>query len=181
MTYRSGFRLMSVAGLLAAILAAGQPGPAVATPVSAGAGDIWAVDLSTIDGDDVNVVYRDGALRLADLTVTGDRRQSAHRTAVVEGVLVPATYPLTGWARQLRAQVEADAGHGSVEIEVRGVQTNGWSDWHRIPADGMAFSREVSSVQVRIRLTLPIPRDGATGDIEAPRVTAVTLTAVPGD
>lgn len=185
MTYRRRYRSMTVAGLLAALLATvptiGQTGAEAAASAdptgTVGTVETWAADLSTIDGDDVNVTYRDGALRLANLIPGAAWRQ----LGVVEGVQVLAEHAVARPARELRAEVTADAGRGAVQIEVRGAQTNGWSDWHRLPADGLVFSREVSAVQVRIRLVLPVLVNGATGDVRAPVVTAVTLTAGPGN
>lgn len=192
MTYRRRHPVVAVAGLLTAVLAAAltaavstagpaaarpaTAGPATASATSLGGESSWAATLSDIDADDVNVAYRDGALQLGDPTgpVSGGRRNAA-----VAGTLVLPGHPLAEPARLVRATLVADPGRGTVEVEVRGVGTTGWSEWHRVPGDGVVLERAVSSVEVRVRLAVPVVLGRSAGHDAAPRVTALTLTATP--
>ncbi|WP_328614119.1 hypothetical protein OHS18_38705 [Amycolatopsis sp. NBC_00355] len=160
-------RIRKTGRVTAAVLAAGAVtalagAPAhAATAVASG----WTADLSTVDGDDVNVTGAGGTLTLADA--------AWHRTALVfagsEGSLLLAEHPLGSPANRVNAGLTADTPKGtSVEVDVRG--RTGADDWTEWTPAGTPLRATVGSVQVRISLH-------STTDGVRPAVRNVALSA----
>ncbi|WIX79126.1 hypothetical protein QRX50_48740 [Amycolatopsis carbonis] len=147
-----------VLGVLAAVLAVVPVTPAAA------AGS-WRVDLSTVDGDDMNVSSVSGFLTLADTAWNPVTARSS-------GVLITATRRLGSSVGRVTARVVDDVPAGTaVEVDVRGRDTAGdWTEW--TPA-GREFPFAVQVVQARISLSGTV--DGAR-----PAVRSVALTASGG-
>ncbi|MGN9776721.1 hypothetical protein ACTMS0_13280 [Micromonospora sp. H33] len=146
-----------------------------ATPTSAAPrdGNRWSVDLSLVNGDDVNVRYTRTGLRLADLR-SAPAGPSPH-SAVAEGLYLSAPRTLARPATRVRAEVTARVPHGAtVETQVRGWRASGWTEW-REATRGALFDVPVTRVQARIVLT-----GGASAEVRSVRLTAerVTVTAV---
>ncbi|RKT55482.1 hypothetical protein C8E97_4151 [Saccharothrix australiensis] len=123
---------------LPAVLAAAPAQARTAEPA-------WSADLSTVDGDDVNVAVRGDALTLRD---------PAWRPAegVGQGYLLPAgrdlDRPVNRVTARVRGDVPADA---AVEVDVRGrTADRDWTEW--TPA-GEVLAASVTTVQVRVTLT----------------------------
>ncbi|WP_326946739.1 hypothetical protein OG439_46690 [Amycolatopsis sp. NBC_01307] len=160
-------RIRKTGRVTAAVLAAGAVTALAGAPAQAAtaAANGWTADLSTVDGDDVNVTGAGGTLTLAD--------PAWHRTARVfagsEGSLLLPEHALSGPADRVSAAVGADVPAGtSVEVDVRGrTGLNDWTEW--TPA-GTALGASVGSVQVRISLH-------STTDGVAPAVRSVALSA----
>ncbi|MER5454190.1 hypothetical protein ABT008_05365 [Micromonospora sp. NPDC002389] len=177
----NGIRLSGLAtapaAVLAAVLAVTLAPP---TPASAARADTWNANLSTVDADDVNVRHTRSGLRLTDARPPG---VPARRSAVAEGMLVTAPYPLTRPATRFRAEVTATARSGAtVSAQVRGWHDSGWTEWRdAVPA--AVFDRPVARVQTRVVLTGGPA--GATAEVRAVRFTADTggvavAAATPG-
>ncbi|MEU4671042.1 hypothetical protein AB0F91_24435 [Amycolatopsis sp. NPDC023774] len=147
-----------VLGVLSAVLAVVPVTPAAA------AGS-WLVDLSTVDGDDVNVFSVSGFLTLADSAWDPVTARSS-------GVLVTATRRLGSSVGRVTARVADAVPPGTtVEVDVRGRDTAGdWTEW--TPA-GQEFPFAVQVVQARIALS-------STADGVRPTVRSVALTASGG-
>jgi hypothetical protein len=179
MTYRTPPRLAVVAGALAAVLAAS---PAVAAPDAgpiASAGNQWSADLTRVDADDVNVAATPAGLRLADPF----QFPAGQRRAVAEGMLVLDPHPLATAANRVRADLSAEAKQGgTVEVEVRGLRPEGWTEWRAANLDAAVFDQAVSQVQARVVLTADGPGAVPTAvglSLSADSV-AVTTAATPG-
>ena len=134
---------------LAAFVAALYP----TTPAGADPAVTWTVNLSTVDGDDVNVRYGGGALTSPDLTRTG--------------YLVLAPDDLGRPVNRVRSAVVAKVPPGAVvDVDVRGhLGGADWTEWVPTAGGAALLPRTVSVVQVRIGL------------IAGPAVSAVRLTA----
>ncbi|PGH46135.1 hypothetical protein COO58_18245 [Micromonospora sp. WMMA1996] len=165
--------LVALTTLLA--VAAGLPGaPATAAPPPAAAPDPaaaerWTVDLAVRGGDDVNVAWRSGRLRLADPRPGARTRPAAAGGPVAEGILLVAPRALDRPATRVRARLAArTADGGGVTAQVRGWRARGWTEWR--DATEAVFDQPVTRVQARVVLTT---RDAAS---EA-AVTGLTLTA----
>jgi hypothetical protein len=172
-------RIRKTGRVTAVVLAAGAVTALAGAPAQAAtaAANDWTADLSTVDGDDVNVTGAGGTLTLAD--------PAWHRTARVfagsEGSLLLPEHALSGPADRVSAQVGADTPAGtSVEVDVRGrTGVNDWTEW--TPA-GTALRADVGSVQVRISLhsttdgVRPAVRSVALSADSAPRVNALAAT-----
>ncbi|MGW4487511.1 hypothetical protein ACWEOE_27145 [Amycolatopsis sp. NPDC004368] len=145
-------RKSRMAVALAVVVAVFPMTPAVA----AGA---WQVDLSTVDGDDVNVASVSGSLTLA-----GPEGSSAAPGS--SGVFVTPVHPLGSAAGRVSARVAADVPAGTaVDVDVRGRDSAGdWTEW--TPA-GERFPFAVRTVQARISLS---------GLLDGPRPAVHSLT-----
>jgi hypothetical protein len=184
MTYRKVRPQLAAAaaGVLVAALAAS---PALAAPDQGPAkgpatGNVWSADLARVDADDVNVAAGPDGLRLADPGwFPADQRQ-----AVAEGMLVLAPHPLATPANRVRADLTARTGRGgTVEVEVRGLRSAGWTEWRGAArAEAAVFDQPVSQVQARITLTADQRTSAPTAvsvRLSADSV-AVTAAATPG-
>ncbi|ATO14373.1 hypothetical protein CO540_11565 [Micromonospora sp. WMMA2032] len=165
--------LVALTTLLA--VAAGLPGaPATAAPPPAAAPDPavaerWTVDLAVRGGDDVNVAWRSGRLRLVDPRPGARTRPAAAGGPVAEGILLAAPRALDRPATRVRARLAArTADGGGVTAQVRGWRARGWTEWR--DATEAVFDQPVTRVQARVVLTT---RD-ATSEAA---VTNLTLTA----
>ncbi|MFI7074171.1 hypothetical protein [Micromonospora sediminicola] len=165
--------LVALTTLLA--VAAGLPGaPATAAPPPAAAPDPavaerWTVDLAVRGGDDVNVAWRSGRLRLVDPRPGARTRPAAAGGPVAEGILLSAPRALDRPATRVRARLAArTADGGGVTAQVRGWRARGWTEWR--DATEAVFDQPVTRVQARVVLTT---RD-ATSEAA---VTNLTLTA----
>jgi hypothetical protein len=174
-------RIRKTGRVTAAVLAAGAvtalagaPAQAAATPAAGGG---WTADLSTVDGDDVNVTGAGGTLTLADAAWHRTTRVSAGS----EGRLIVAEHALGNPADRVDAAVGADTPAGtSVEVDVRGrTGADAWTEW--TPA-GTTLKAAVNSVQVRISLhsstdgVRPAVRSVALSAGSAPQVNALAAT-----
>jgi hypothetical protein len=129
--------------LLATILAVGAATALAAAPAQAATGVTWQADLSTVDNDDVNVRFADGALTLNDAR--------SHRADGSDGYLVLSEHALNSPAHRITADISATG--SAVEVDVRGrLSENDWSEWQQIDGGGTTLSKAVSSVQVRVGL-----------------------------
>ncbi|MFJ5277675.1 hypothetical protein [Streptomyces parvulus] len=162
--------LTGTACLLALSLAgtalAAAPAPAAD---SAPAAESWDPALTPAGGDDVNVRYGDGALRVSDGSVApaslgGDR---GYASAVLETHRVER--PVNRVTVDLDATVPEAAG---VEVDIRGRAADGtWTEWRGAAAGTPArLPRDVVDVQARLTLW------NADGEATA-AVRALTLTA----
>jgi hypothetical protein len=129
----------------------------------------WAVDLSTVDADDSNVVA-DGELRLSGGAVGG----ASAGTGLAEGVLTAPPRTLTRPADRISVWMDADSPAGSeVLVDVRGRNADGaWSEWIEITPDAPVALAEATFV-VQSRLVLR----GAAGGPVGPAVRSMELTA----
>ncbi|MEV0128886.1 hypothetical protein AB0H83_10505 [Dactylosporangium sp. NPDC050688] len=157
-------RFLTLAACGLALLGALPAAPAHATPgqpeAVAEASDTWSAALSAVGGDDVNVTWSGGALRLADPAAAPGGR----RAPVPQGLLLTAPHTLATPSDQVAAHVTAQVAGpaGGVEVEYRGQAGDRWTEWQ---AAGAALPEPVGTVQVRVVLT------GAAS------VTSVRLTA----
>ena len=118
------------------------------------AGERWSADLTVVGGDDVNVRFGAGLLRLADPRPTRRNRPAALHAPVAEGVLLAPVRTLAGPANRVRAALTAEAPTGAaVGVQVRGWQGTGWTEWREAGTAPAAFDRPVSRVQARVLLT----------------------------
>ncbi|MEV5689819.1 hypothetical protein [Micromonospora globbae] len=143
---------------------------------SAAATDRWTLDLSVVDGDDVNVRSTPAGLRLRDATAGTARAALGPLGTPAEGMLVGTPRTLPRPATRVHADVTArvPAG-GAVEVEVRGWRTSGgWTEWRTGTA---VFDRPVTRVQARVVLTARDPRAVAT--VRAVRLTADSAATGP--
>ncbi|NJP31704.1 hypothetical protein [Micromonospora thermarum] len=146
-----------------------------ATPTSAATrdGNRWSLDLSLVDGDDVNVRYTRTGLRLADLRPAP--AGPSPRGAVAEGLHLSAPRTLVRPATRVRAEVTARVPRGAtVETQVRGWRASGWTEW-REATRGALFDTPVTRVQARVVLT-----GDASAEVRSVRLTAdrVRVSAV---
>ncbi|MBB4684260.1 hypothetical protein [Amycolatopsis jiangsuensis] len=165
--------------LAAGALTAGNTVAAGAAP-PAGSGD-WRADLSTVDGDDLNVAAAGGVLRLHDL--------AWHRTQVrasgSEGYLVSPVRRLDTPVNRVRAKVTADLPKGtSVEVDVRGrAGADDWTEWTPAGERPAAFTQPVREVQTRVSLSsttdgsTPVVREVELGAALDPQANALTAAA----
>ncbi|MEW2440323.1 hypothetical protein [Micromonospora marina] len=159
-------------------VAAGLPGtpapaapPPTALPARAAAPgpERWSVDLAVAGGDDVNVAWRSGRLRLADPRPTARTRPAAVGGPVAEGILLSAPRTLDRPATRVRARFAARTGDGGTAVaQVRGWRTRGWTEWR--DATEAVFDAPVSRIQARVVLTTSDAASEAT-------VTGLTLAA----
>jgi hypothetical protein len=129
--------------------------------------ETWSVDLSTVDGDDANVVA-DGVVRLASGTaVTGSAQ-----TRSGEGLLTASPRALARPADRISVRIDADVPAGSeVLIDVRGRGVDGaWGEWIQATPDTPAQLVQQTDV-VQSRLVLR-----GTADL-GPAVRSVELAA----
>lgn len=153
--------------VMAAVLAVGAVTALAANPAIAAPEGNWHADLSTVDGDDVNVRSDGGVLSL--------RNDAVYRkpgSIGSQGYLLLAEQKLGKQVNQVNAKVTADAPKGTtVEVDVRGKLTgNDWTEWQPADSETARFSSAVSTVQVRIGLR------SQTGDATA-KVSDVALSA----
>ena len=143
-----GRRGASSVAVTAAVLAALLGAPAAhAVPTS----ESWAAELSVADGDDVNVVAVDGAIRLRDLTP----RQTSTGPTPAEGELLLAPRRLSAVSNRVAAALTAEHPPGSqTVVSVRGVRSDGtWSQWTpAAPAAPAVLPEPTFEVQVRVTL-----------------------------
>ncbi|MEV0004551.1 hypothetical protein AB0H28_20025 [Micromonospora sp. NPDC050980] len=159
-------------------LAAGVPGtPATAAPPAAAApsgtaapgAERWSADLAVAGGDDVNVTWRAGRLRLTDPHPAARTRPAAASGPVAEGILLSAPRALDRPATRVRARLAARTGDGgTATAQVRGWRSGRWTEWR--DAAEAVFGQPVTRVQARVVLTAPGPAAQAT-------VTGLTLAA----
>ncbi|MGV9299884.1 hypothetical protein [Amycolatopsis sp. NPDC003676] len=145
---------------VAALLAAGAV-TAVATPVSAAeTSGAWRADLSSVDGDDVNVATSSGTLTLRD-----PAWRPADQAAASEGYLLSVERRLPAPVNRVAAAISADAPQGtSVDVDVRG--RSGADDWTEWTPAGTALPRAVSVVQTRITLSSTTAARPTVRDVE---------------
>lgn len=99
--------LLTVAAGLPGTPAPAAPPPTTAPARTAAPGpERWSVDLAVAGGDDVNVAWRSGRLRLADPRPTARTRPAA------VGILLSAPRALDRPATRVRAQLTARTGDG---------------------------------------------------------------------
>ncbi|GAB3083398.1 hypothetical protein [Micromonospora schwarzwaldensis] len=148
---------------------AGLPAAASAAPARAAGPERWSADLAVAGGDDVNVTWRAGRLRLADPRPAARTRPAAASGPVAEGILLSAPRALDRPATRVRARLAARTGDGgTAAAQVRGWRTGGWTEWR--DATEAVFDQPVTRVQARVVLTTP-------GDAAEATVTDLTLTA----
>ncbi|MEU7957949.1 hypothetical protein [Micromonospora humida] len=151
-----------------------SPGHAAA-PAAPTAGEHWTVDLAVAGGDDVNVRFGAGLLRLADPHPTRRTRPAALGAPVAEGVLLAPARTLTGPANRVRVDLTAEAATGAtVGVQVRGWRATGWTEWREAGTGPAVFDRPVTRVQARVLLTTRDPH--AAASVRAVRLTADTAT-----
>jgi hypothetical protein len=140
------------------VLAAGAVTALAANPANAAPEGNWHADLSTVDGDDVNVRSDGGVLSLKN-----DPANRKPGSIGSQGYLLLAEQNLGKPVNRIKAQVTADAPKGTaVEVAVRGkLSANDWTEWTPADVESAQFSSAVSTVQVRIGLR------SATGDTTA--------------
>ncbi|MFF5199762.1 hypothetical protein ACFY3B_09140 [Micromonospora parva] len=163
--------------LTAALLPTTGNVPAASAPialVAAAPGDErWSADLTIVDRDDVNVRRTAAGLRLREARPTWRGARSPH-SAVAEGMLLTTPRTLARPATRVRAEIDAAVPAGAtVEAQVRGWRTAGWTEWR---AAGTVFDRPVTRVQARVVLTAP--DKGATATVRGMRLTADANAAV---
>ncbi|RZT76935.1 hypothetical protein EV382_0067 [Micromonospora violae] len=167
--------LLLVAALLPTtgnVPAAGAP---IALVAAAPGGERWSADLTIVDRDDVNVRRTAAGLRLREARPTGRGARTPH-SAVAEGMLLTAPRTLARPATRVRAEVNAAVPTGAtVEVQVRGWRTAGWTEW-RAATVGAVFDRPVTRVQARVVLTAP--DRGTTATVRAVQLTADANAAV---
>ncbi|WP_431918440.1 hypothetical protein [Micromonospora wenchangensis] len=151
------------------------PAPA-ASPGTPTAGERWTVDLAVAGGDDVNVRFGAGRLRLADPHPTRRTRPAALGAPIAEGVLLAPARSLAGPANRVRVDLTAEAATGAtVGVQVRGWRATGWTEWREAGTGPAVFDHPVTRVQARVLLTT---RDAhAAASVRAVRLTADTTTA----
>ncbi|MGC4895814.1 hypothetical protein [Micromonospora sp. DT31] len=151
--------------------AASAAPPAAAPPARATAPDPerWSADLTVAGGDDVNVAWRSGRLRLTDQRPTARTRPAAVAGPIAEGILLTAPRALHRPATRVRARLAARTGDGGTAVaQVRGWRSHGWTEWR--DATDAVFDQPVSRVQARVVLTTRGAASQAT-------VSALTLSA----
>ncbi|GHJ13243.1 hypothetical protein [Micromonospora sp. AKA38] len=159
--------VIALTALLTAI--AGLPAAASAAPARAPGPERWSADLAVAGGDDVNVTWRAGRLRLADPRPTARTRPAAASGPLAEGILLAAPRALDRPATRVRARLAARTGDGgTATAEVRGWRAGGWTEWR--DATEALFDQPVTRVQARVVLTAPGTAAEAT-------VTDLTLAA----
>ncbi|MEU8420818.1 hypothetical protein AB0C15_08080 [Micromonospora sp. NPDC048835] len=168
--------LLTAALLPAAGPVPAAPGGAPITLVAAAPGDErWSADLTTVDGDDVNVRRTAAGLRLREARPARRGAGSPH-SAVAEGMLLTAPRTLARPATRVRATIDAAVPSGATaEVQVRGARATGWTEWRAATA-GTAFDRPVTRVQTRVVLTAPA--GGATATVRRVQLTADANAAV---
>ncbi|MEU0227488.1 hypothetical protein ABZ177_24465 [Streptomyces sp. NPDC006284] len=159
---------------LAGTALASAPAPAAETSSSAPVS--WQSDLSRTGADDVNVQYREGALRVRDGSVSPASlgRDGGYASAVLESHHVDR--PVNRVTVTLDATVPAAA---SAEVDVRGRSAGGaWTEW-RSAATGAATHLPRRVVDVQARLTLWNAEGGATAAVRGLTLTADDAGSVP--
>ena len=154
-TTRPGRRVHGrAAGVLAALClvgAAGQaaaaPGPDAGSSSEAPAPVTWQADLSKVGGDDVNVHYADGALKLR----AKDFRPASGGTGSGYGSQVLDVHRLDHAVNRVRASVDADVPKGSrIVVDVRGRSGDGaWTEWREAGRTAALLPHAVDQIQVR--------------------------------
>ncbi len=175
--YRRVRRTARIAALAAAALLAELAGadlPALAqgtAPETTSEVSTWFAGLAP-DGDDTNVRFAAGGLRL-DSSPAGP---ASLRSSRPEGMLLTTVTPLTTFSSQVAAEIVAEQPAGSiVAVDVRGTRGDGsWTEWVTTGPDAPAMlGAAVTSVQSRVVL-----RGGQDG--ASPVVRSIRLTARPG-
>jgi hypothetical protein len=167
---RRGRRGVTTVAVTAAAMAALLGAPAAhAVPTS----ETWAAELSVADGDDANVVARDGAIRLRDLTP----HQTSTGPTPAEGELVLPPRRLSAVSNQVTAALTAEQPPGSqTVVSVRGIRSDGtWSQWTAAAPAAPAVLPE-PTFEVQVRVTLVAAPHGA-----GPAVRQLWLTADRAD
>jgi len=155
--------------LMVLALAAGAATAALAsTPAQAVTGASWRADLSTVDNDDANVRFADGALKLAD---------PAEHHPGADGYLLLAAHTTGTPVNRVSATISAK-GTG-VEVDVRGqIGPDDWTEWLPTGPNAAVLPKTVTTVQVRVGLS-----DGAEVDSvslqadQAPQLGAAAVTS----
>jgi hypothetical protein len=124
------------------------------------------------DGDDTNVRYDAGGLRI-DSSPAGT---ASIRSGHPEGMLLTSVQPLSTFSSQIAAEIVAEQPAGSVvAVDVRGTRGDGsWTEWVTTgPQAPAILGAAVTAVQSRVML-----RGGQNG--ASPVVRSVRLTAKSG-
>ena len=132
-----------------------MPAAAWAVP----SGETWGAELAVADGDDVDVVAADDAVRITDTAP----RTTSSGPLPAEGTLLLAPRRLGAVTDRVSAAVTADRPAGSeVLVAVRGLGDDGsWSEWIPAGADGPA-QLPAATLQVQVRVTLVAGPDDAS-------------------
>ncbi|MEU1885699.1 hypothetical protein ABZ491_09505 [Micromonospora rifamycinica] len=142
---------------------------------AAAGGERWSIDLAVGGGDDVNVRSDTGLLRLADTRPTRRTRPAALAASVAEGALLAPARTLAGPANRIHADLTAETPAGTtVQVQVRGARSTGWTEWREAGGAPAVFDRPVSRIQTRVLLTTRDPK--AVASVRAVRLTADTAT-----
>lgn len=143
-------------------------GPEVEGHVNAAARDVsWTAGLAR-SKDEVNIITREGAIRIGD---ANKRFASIGRQRAFGSVtLQPHTLPTA--VNRIRATVRASIPSGGhVAVDVRGRTNKGWTEWNRTGHQSPAvLPHRVTQVQVRVILR-------ASEGVRSPAVRRVRLTA----
>ncbi len=132
----------------------------------------WVADLSTVDGDDSNVVASGGSIGIDRKNA---RAASAARPEMI-GMLLLAPKTLDRPVNQVGAAVNASTPRDAeLAIDVRGLRADGgWTEWVEArPATPATLPESTSTVQVRAVLTTNAQGQG-------PRLHRLELTAGTG-
>ncbi|SBT53438.1 hypothetical protein [Micromonospora auratinigra] len=146
-----------------------------ATPAHAATtAESWAVGLTVAGGDDVNVRWSAGLLRLADARPGARTRPAATAAPVAEGALVAAPRTLSRPATRVRVALTArTVDGGTVRAQVRGWRAGAWTEWR--DAATVVFGRPVTRVQARVLLAAARP--GSVTTVSGLRLTAERVAA----
>jgi hypothetical protein len=123
------------------------------------------------DGDDTNLRFDAGGLRLASAAVG----PASLRSNQPEGMLITDLHPLTELSSQVATEVVAEQPAGSaVVVDVRGMRGDGsWTEWVATgPRTPAALGAAVTGVQARVVLR--------GTERTSPVVRSVRLNAIPG-
>ncbi|MFD6072339.1 hypothetical protein [Amycolatopsis lurida] len=153
-------RTVKARRVMAAVLAVGAVTALAASPANAAPEGSWRADLSTVDGDDVNVRSDGGVLSLEN--AAWHRKPDSIGS---QGYLLLAEQKLGKPVNRVTAQVTADAPKGTeVEVDVRGkLNSQDWTEWTPTEGGAAQLSASVSTVQVRIGLRTVT--DGVTAKV----------------
>ncbi|WP_410664808.1 hypothetical protein [Amycolatopsis sp. lyj-84] len=175
-------RTVKARRVMAAVLAMGAVIALTAGPANAAAEGSWRADLSTVDGDDVNVRSDGGVLSLEN--AAWHRKPDSIGS---QGYLLLAERNLGKPVNRVTAQVTAEAPNGTeVEVDVRGkLNANDWTEWTPTEGGAAQLSASVSTVQVRVGLRTV--NDGVTAKVSditlqgelGPQVNAIGAAAAP--
>jgi hypothetical protein len=164
---------LTVAALLTGLAGADLPALAQGTAPAPASDKVttWFAGLLP-DGDDTNVRYDAGGLRIDSSPAGTASIKSGHP----EGMLLTSVQPLSTFSSQIAAEIVAEQPAGSVvAVDVRGTRGDGsWTEWVTTgPQAPAILGAAVTAVQSRVML-----RGGQHG--ASPVVRSVRLTAKSG-